>query len=92
MYPSSPSEGAAVSSRKVNDGGKDLSSLQLFFDRMRTAESEVAIHPLRVAPIRGVIIHAGVDYVAIRAGSLVLLVKFICSYRNKNGLLNPFSL
>jgi ribosomal protein S19 len=45
---------------------KDLSSLQMFFDRMRTAERAVTIHPHHVAPLKGVIIHVGEDYVAIR--------------------------
>ena len=44
---------------------KNLSNLQMFFDRMRTAEKEVTIHLHRVAPITGLAIHAGEDYVAV---------------------------
>jgi len=60
---------------------KDLSSLQLFFDRMRTAESEVTIHPHHVAPLRGDIIHAGVDYVAIRVKGKQSIVPYNAIWR-----------
>ena len=60
---------------------KDLSSLQMFFDRMRTAEREVTIHPHHTAPIKGYIIHAGVDYVAIRVKGKPSIVPYNAIWR-----------
>lgn len=58
-----------------------MSNLEMFFDRVRTAEKEVTIHPHHVAPVRGVIIHAGVDYVAIQVKEKQRIIPYNAIWR-----------
>jgi len=45
---------------------KDLSNLQAFFDQMATDKSKVSIHLYFASAIKGLVIHAGEDYVAVQ--------------------------